>query len=231
MKNYYDILGVNRFSSQREIKTAYKKLANLYHPDKGEQSDSTMFLLIKEAYQALSKTKSTKKHYDFSMFKNSSKNEKNLSKMIIELTLEEAYNGCLKTVVNKKSKKTYLVEIPSKSCVSDIVYIETEEGDIEITITHKNTKYSYVDNNHSIIAVTEIDYITMLTGGKVYLDILGKKIPYNVRECCPNDLTLDLPDPEFNGYQLKAKIKTKIPQKLTEDEKDLLSLIKKKQRR
>lgn len=31
-KNYYDILGVNKSSSQQEIKKAYKELALKHHP-------------------------------------------------------------------------------------------------------------------------------------------------------------------------------------------------------
>jgi DnaJ-class molecular chaperone len=31
--DFYQILGVNRSASQREIESAYKKLAREYHPD------------------------------------------------------------------------------------------------------------------------------------------------------------------------------------------------------
>lgn len=38
-KSYYDILGVDKGSSQEEIKTAYKILARRYHPDRLQQAD------------------------------------------------------------------------------------------------------------------------------------------------------------------------------------------------
>ena len=56
MKNYYSILGVNEDSSQDEIKKAYRKLAQQYHPDKNpENKDSEKkFKEINEAYSVLS---------------------------------------------------------------------------------------------------------------------------------------------------------------------------------
>jgi molecular chaperone DnaJ len=55
MKDYYQILGVSRESSQDEIKKAYRKLAHQYHPDKGG-GDEAKFKEINEAYQILSNT-------------------------------------------------------------------------------------------------------------------------------------------------------------------------------
>jgi len=56
----YDILGVNRHASESEIKNAYRKLANKYHPDKvdhlGEEFKELAekkFKDIQEAYQKL----------------------------------------------------------------------------------------------------------------------------------------------------------------------------------
>jgi len=56
----YDILGVNRHASAGEIKNAYRKLANKYHPDKvdhlGEEFKKLAekkFKDIQEAYQKL----------------------------------------------------------------------------------------------------------------------------------------------------------------------------------
>jgi molecular chaperone DnaJ len=53
MKDYYDILGVNKGASKEEIKKAFYKLAHKYHPDK-KDGNETKFKQVNEAYQVLS---------------------------------------------------------------------------------------------------------------------------------------------------------------------------------
>lgn len=50
----YDILGVNKNASPVEIKSAYRSLAKLYHPDSSESSDGGDFIQIHKAYSTLS---------------------------------------------------------------------------------------------------------------------------------------------------------------------------------
>lgn len=57
MTDYYKILGINKTATQDEIKSAYKKLAIKWHPDKNpdnEKEASEQFKLIAEAYGVLS---------------------------------------------------------------------------------------------------------------------------------------------------------------------------------
>lgn len=55
-KNYYDILGVDKNASEKDIKAKYRKLAVKYHPDKnkGNKEAEEKFKEISEAYETLS---------------------------------------------------------------------------------------------------------------------------------------------------------------------------------
>ncbi len=55
-KDYYQILGVSRNATQEEIKSAFRKLAMKYHPDKnpGNKEAEAKFKEINEAYEVLS---------------------------------------------------------------------------------------------------------------------------------------------------------------------------------
>ena len=55
-KNYYEILGVDKKASQDEIKSAYRKLAMKYHPDRNQGSEEAAekFKEINEANETLS---------------------------------------------------------------------------------------------------------------------------------------------------------------------------------
>ena len=64
-KDYYDVLGVNKSASPEELKSAYRKLAVKYHPDKnpGDSKAEEKFKEASEAYGILS-DKEKKQNYD-----------------------------------------------------------------------------------------------------------------------------------------------------------------------
>jgi DnaJ-class molecular chaperone len=55
VKDYYKILGLHHTATAEEIKTAYRKLAHIWHPDKSKSPNAhEKFIEIKEAYTVLS---------------------------------------------------------------------------------------------------------------------------------------------------------------------------------
>ena len=54
-RDFYEVLGVSRDASERDIKKAYKRLAMKYHPDRnqGDESAADKFKEVKEAYEIL----------------------------------------------------------------------------------------------------------------------------------------------------------------------------------
>ena len=66
-KDYYNILGINRNASDKEIKQAYRKLARKYHPDvnPGDKTAEAKFKEINEAHEVLSDSDKRKKYDQF----------------------------------------------------------------------------------------------------------------------------------------------------------------------
>ncbi|KAM3858800.1 dnaJ homolog subfamily B member 9-like [Diretmus argenteus] len=63
-RDYYDILGVPKDASERQIKKAFHKLALKYHPDRNKSPDAeAKFREIAEAYETLSDDK-RRQEYD-----------------------------------------------------------------------------------------------------------------------------------------------------------------------
>ncbi len=65
-KNYYKVLGVDEDASQEEIKKAYRKLAQKWHPDRSDHPDAEeKFKEIGEAYAVLSDEEKRKQYDQF----------------------------------------------------------------------------------------------------------------------------------------------------------------------
>ena len=63
-KDYYQILGVSKSATAKEIKQAYRKLARIHHPDKnpGNKKAEEKLKSINEAYEVLGKSENRKKY-------------------------------------------------------------------------------------------------------------------------------------------------------------------------
>ena len=54
-RDYYEVLGISKTADEKEIKSAYRKLAMKYHPDRNKEPDAEeKFKEVSEAYEVLS---------------------------------------------------------------------------------------------------------------------------------------------------------------------------------
>ncbi len=69
-KDYYKILGVDKKATEKEIRSAYRKLARKYHPDvnPGDKSAEEKFKEINEANEVLSDPEKRKKYDELSTY-------------------------------------------------------------------------------------------------------------------------------------------------------------------
>lgn len=137
--DYYNILGIDKSSSEEDIKKQFKKLAKKYHPDRG--GDSEKFKQINEAYNVLSDPEKRQKYdmfgnvemggvempdindlfgnlfgMNFGSNNQSSKKKKSPPKQYdLFVSLEEIYNG--KTIPFNIKKKKFKSNNTSNKCI------------------------------------------------------------------------------------------------------------------
>ena len=110
MKQYYEILGLKEGSTQEEIKKAYRTLSKKFHPDLNPENKESeeKFKKISEAYEILTGKQKPKNENPFGGGFRSRFKAKPL-KMVLNLSLEEAYHGC-------KKRMNYTIKEPCKKC-------------------------------------------------------------------------------------------------------------------
>src|SRR5260370_40249795 len=69
-QDYYELLGVPRKASAKDIRTAFRKLARKYHPDlnPGDKSAEEKFKQLQEAYEVLSDSKKRQMYAQYGFY-------------------------------------------------------------------------------------------------------------------------------------------------------------------
>ena len=144
MKDYYKILNIDKTANKEQIKTAYKKLALQYHPDKNptnKEEAENKFKEISEAYQILGDSQK-KINYDngnnitinqnnpFDIFNNIFKQSNNVFDININnfsnihnlsnQTFSSSINTTTQIIGNKKITKIEKIEHTPNGTISTI---------------------------------------------------------------------------------------------------------------
>ena len=105
MTDYYNVLGIKKDCTNTEIRSAYKKLAFKWHPDKNAQNKelaNTKFKEISEAYKILGDKKKRKIYNQYGI-----ENYENLQEIFI-LTLD---NGKFYRIINMLNPENFMYVI------------------------------------------------------------------------------------------------------------------------
>ena len=128
MANYYEVLGLHKGASFAEIKSAFRKLAKLYHPDKNP-SGKEQFSKILKAYETLSNP-NLKSAYDYNLNYNYSNSSSVNSKVKYqkkqnfdekELKRRRYYDEHIKKYA--KTRETFKQTAESKKNYNEFKYI------------------------------------------------------------------------------------------------------------
>ena len=174
MKNYYEILNVNKDANQEEIKSGYKKMLRKYPPEKEQEK----YKEIREAYDTLKDEKS-RKNYD--AYFHHEKDIKTLEDKYTEYMEAKNYNEAEKVL------KKILIISPEIAHIKDKlgeVYVLKKEYEKSIEIYEKLIK-EYPNN---------IDYLIKLAGNYSQLENYEKariyyRKAYDLDDSNPNAIS------------------------------------------
>ncbi|WMC18932.1 MAG: molecular chaperone DnaJ [Enterobacteriaceae bacterium PSpicST2] len=127
-KDFYELLGISRTSSNKEIKRAYKRLAMKYHPDRNKKKNAEKYFKeIKEAYEILidEKKRSTYDQYGHDAFNQSYINNDNLN---TETSFSDIFGDVFGDIfgdnsnqnINKGSDLKYNIELSLEEIIKGV---------------------------------------------------------------------------------------------------------------
>lgn len=255
-KNYYEILGVDKKSTQDDIKKAYRNLSKKYHPDKNGGDDSK-FKEINEAYDTLGDEVKRREYDNPNQFGDgstwawnwswNSHNSRQMPKNIeahIEISLTEAYYGCNKNF--RLGSKNFNIDIPKGVTTGKVIVYSGQGskgydpltgqekcGDLYVKINVKSTDKMYLNNDGTLEMVVAIDWIDAILGCNMELDVFDKTVNIRVPKYTQNGgyvLSAGNGFPKYKSSDytnLKVNFIVKMPKNLNQSQIDILETIRK----
>lgn len=195
MKDYYQILGVNRTATNEEIRQAFRKLAMKHHPDRG--GDATRFQEINEAHSILGdpdkrqeydNPRSNFSQFNFrsgspfeDMFEQFRKQTRQTHvRLTLWISLRDAAIGGERTITigNTAGVSGAKIDIPLAVGDGDHVqYPRIGPGGCDLVVTFRiNPEPGWQRDGLNLITNSKVSVWTLITGGDVNVqDIQGRE--------------------------------------------------------
>jgi len=252
MTDYYEVLGVTKDASKDDIKKAYRKLAQKYHPDRYEGDDAnTKFQEINKAYQTLGDDQQ-RAAYDNPQpegfqFRTSNMRGGGMDDMIrtmmdemmgrrtyggrqqyqmanVTITLEEAFTGTTRTL----NGNSFNIP-PGARNGMQLLLKDDKIGEIIIVI-NINNHAKFKRSQDDLLTGVQIDAIEAMLGVECNItNIDGKTIKAKIPAGIQNGKLIrvagmGMPNPEIPGKRgdLLVQVGIGIPNDLTEEEKQAI---------
>lgn len=198
MKDYHSILGVPKGASEEDIKTAYRRAAQKYHPDR-EGGDEAKFKEIKEAYEKLSnpEPEPTFRRMDPNDINEIHRQmrehmERNMMQFVtIRISIEKAYEGVKIPLSAYGQSIAYKLRpgLPQGVSFEDEIPVGDRMRRININMLIESDKFKFVRPGSEdgvffsgdLVTQIEVDAIDIMIGGYVLVeDFLGKKLQVRI---------------------------------------------------
>lgn len=237
MSNYYQVLGVGRRASQKEIQSAFRRLAKKYHPDLNPGNDSAerQFKRINEAYEVLSNPRSRqeydrrrdhRRHSGHSRHRHTEHHEARF-----EVDLEEAFYGTTRVVTlgNLSTGRQIEVSIPPGVRTGSKVRVHISRTEDLLITVRVQTHRIFKRRGHNLHVEAQIPFEVAALGGEAEVETMTGRILLKIPPLSGSGRKIRLRGrgmpilgtPGLSGH-LIVTVRPMVPHDLTDHQRQLL---------